>query len=81
MLPNSSWRMSGDLLDGDLAGELTRGCPAHAVADGENEILLIERRLAGFAQVRHVVAVEAQGEKGVFVILAEAPAIGEAGPI
>lgn len=71
---------AGDFLDGDAAGEFAGFGSAHAIADGEDEIGFGEGGLAGFAEVADLAGVEIEGEEGVFVIGAEAAAVGAAGP-
>jgi hypothetical protein len=80
-LAKAAGQQPRDPLDDDAAGELTGFFTAHAVAHGKNEIGGREGSPAGFSEIPHLMTVERQREKRVFVIRAEPTAIRQRRPL
>ncbi len=71
---------AGDVVDGELAGELAREFAPHAVADGEDVVEVFDVDVPFTREVGEFLGVEGDEEELVLVVGAEAAAVRGAGP-
>ncbi len=57
-----------DLLHCDSAGELSRHCPAHAIAYGKNEIDAFGGGFTDLSEIAQFESIELKAQKGIFIV-------------